>query len=108
MSTLREKLLTMWSDILGKSELQITEDFYDLGGTSLRLIRLLGRIKAELGVDVSYGDLLEGVTIESLSSLLREMGVAESESSVASDSESMQSPAGDRRAEPRTLSVEAD
>ena len=70
MSLLQQKLHKIWSDILGKPEILITDDFYDLGGTSLRLIRMVGRIKAELGVDIFYGDLMDGTTIESLAVLL--------------------------------------
>jgi len=70
MSTLHSRLLAIWSEVLGKPEIRVTDDFYDLGGTSLRLIRVLGRVKAELGVDVFYGDLLEAVTVESLASLI--------------------------------------
>jgi acyl carrier protein len=70
MSTLHTKLLTIWTDVLGNPNIRITDDFYELGGTSLRLIRMIGRIKGELGVDVPYGELLDGVTIESLASML--------------------------------------
>jgi acyl carrier protein len=80
MLTLRERLRTIWSDILGKPDIRLTDDFYELGGTSLRLIRMIGRIKGELGVDVSYGDLLDGVTIDSLASLLHKAGAVEFES----------------------------
>jgi acyl carrier protein len=70
MSTLHSRLLAIWSDVLGKPEIRVTDDFYELGGTSLRLIRMLGRIKAEFGIDVFYGDLLDSVTVESLALLM--------------------------------------
>jgi|KBSMisStandDraft_5_1062788.scaffolds.fasta_scaffold79256_3 acyl carrier protein len=69
MST-HSRLLAIWSEVLGKPELRVTDDFYELGGTSLRLIRVLGRVKAEFGVDVFYGDVLETVTVESLALLI--------------------------------------
>jgi len=89
MSTLHERLLTMWADILGRQDIRITDDFYDLGGTSLRLIRMIGRIKGELGIDISYGALLNGVTISSLAVLLDKTDVEEPVSCKDSDSESV-------------------
>jgi acyl carrier protein len=74
MSTLHTRLLAIWSDVLGKPEIRVTDDFYELGGTSLRLIRVLGRIKAEFGIDIFHGDLLEAVTVESLASLMDKAG----------------------------------
>jgi hypothetical protein len=70
MSEVQGKLLAIWSDILGKPEIRATDDFYALGGTSLRLIRMMGRIRAEFGVSLFYGDLMESVTIESLTLML--------------------------------------
>ena len=81
MSLLHQQLHKVWSDILGKPEILITDDFYDLGGTSLRLIRMVGRIKADLGVDIFYGDLMDGTTIESLAVLIeKEKGLKSSRS----------------------------
>ena len=74
MSTVHTRLLQIWSDVLGKPEIRLTDDFYELGGTSLRLIRVLGRIKAEFAIDVSHGDLLEAVTVESLALLMDKAG----------------------------------
>lgn len=90
MSTLHQQLLAMWSDLLGKTDIRVTDDFYHLGGTSLRLIRMVGRIKAELGVDVFYGDLLDGVTVESLALLLEKEGRGEPQSCRSSTAEAIQ------------------
>jgi len=70
MSAVQPKLLAIWSDVLGKPKIQVTDDFYEVGGTSLTLIRMLGRVKVDLGVDVFYGDLLGTVTVESLALLV--------------------------------------
>jgi hypothetical protein len=70
MVTVREKLLFMWTDILGKSDIHATEEFSEVGGTSMGLLRVLARIKAELGVTVFHCDLPAHITIDSLARVI--------------------------------------
>ncbi|WP_103380327.1 non-ribosomal peptide synthase/polyketide synthase [Pseudonocardia dioxanivorans] len=48
----------------GPEAFGVEDDFFDRGGHSLVAIRLLGRIRAELGADLSLRDLFDGRTPE--------------------------------------------
>ncbi len=49
-----EKLLSgLWADILAVPEVGVDDDFFDLGGDSLRAVQLAARISEALGTDVS-------------------------------------------------------
>ena len=63
----REVLLSrLFSDVLGREEVGIDDDFFDLGGNSLLATRLIGRIRNELGVEVSIRSVFQYTTIAEL------------------------------------------
>ena len=63
------KLAMIWTEVLGISveTLSIKADFFDLGGHSLKAIRLLGRIYKQLGIKLTFKDLFINPTIEQIS-----------------------------------------
>jgi amino acid adenylation domain-containing protein/non-ribosomal peptide synthase protein (TIGR01720 family) len=66
-----EKALTeLWSDIFGLEKVHIHDNFFDLGGHSLLAIRLINRIHASLGVDITIRELFEAPTIVELAQRL--------------------------------------
>ncbi|WP_433495462.1 amino acid adenylation domain-containing protein [Micromonospora sp. CA-248089] len=62
-------LCQILGEVLGTDRVGIDDDFFDLGGNSLKAIRLVGRIRAELGAEVSIRELFEAGTIASLSTV---------------------------------------
>ena len=71
-ATVEDAMRSMWSELLGLDEVGDDEDFFDLGGHSLIAIRLMSRIKRDLGVRLELADLLGASTIETLSARARE------------------------------------
>ena len=67
-----KKLVKIWSEVLGvdASKLSIKADFFDLGGHSIKAIKLLGQTHKQLGVKVSLKELFANPTIELLSKLI--------------------------------------
>jgi amino acid adenylation domain-containing protein len=65
----------IWSRLLGKpaDSFGIADDFFDLGGDSLRVIRGVARIRDACGVDVQTDLLFENTTIASLASAIDEL-----------------------------------
>jgi acyl carrier protein len=51
-------LLSIWQSVLGTAA-SATDSFFELGGDSFTALRVLGRIRDELGCDVSVADLLD-------------------------------------------------
>jgi non-ribosomal peptide synthetase component F/acyl carrier protein len=65
----RERMLTVihrtWCEVLGVDDVDVQDNFFDVGGDSLRAVALAGRLKAE-GIEVSAADVFAYQTIEDL------------------------------------------
>jgi aryl carrier-like protein len=64
-------LVRLWSEVLGVPNVGIQDDFYALGGDSLRAVNLLQRTR-QLGLDFPLPMLLGRHTIEELADLAPE------------------------------------
>jgi acyl carrier protein len=67
---IEERLANIWSEILGVDRVSVRDNFFDLGGHSLLLIRVHAKVRQELDADVAVVDLFRYPTIESMSSWL--------------------------------------
>jgi thioesterase domain-containing protein/acyl carrier protein len=62
----------MWQELLGVTHVGPDDDFFDLGGHSLMAIRLMTRIKRELGVRFELSTIFDASTVPALAALIRE------------------------------------
>jgi amino acid adenylation domain-containing protein/non-ribosomal peptide synthase protein (TIGR01720 family) len=70
------RLIEIWCEVLGQDRVGVGDDFFDLGGHSLRATRVAGRVQAELGIEVSVREVFELRTVAALASLLRRRRLA--------------------------------
>lgn len=66
----QEMLCDIWADILGIENIGLHDNFFDLGGDSFDVVRLLSQIQAEFGVAVSLEALIQAPTIKDLAALI--------------------------------------
>ena len=67
---IEERVAAVWSALLGLDEIGIDDNFFDLGGSSLIGLRVVARLKRELGLEIPMVKLFEGPTIRSFARLL--------------------------------------
>jgi|GEM_PF-1424093 len=68
---LEVQLLHIWERILGLSDIGITSDFYDLGGSSLLFAAMLARVNKELGLNLDIK--INVSTVDNLAAHIRKI-----------------------------------
>jgi amino acid adenylation domain-containing protein len=65
-TALERSLAAIWQDVLGVDRVGVSDNFFDLGGHSLLLVRLHGRLRRVINHELSVIDLFRYPTIRSL------------------------------------------
>jgi amino acid adenylation domain-containing protein len=68
------RLALIWQEILHKERIGAKDDFFDLGGHSLKMTRLLSRIHEEFQVRPALKDLFRQTTLEEQALLIQQTG----------------------------------
>jgi acyl carrier protein len=66
----RDVVLCLWSSLLGRNDIGLDENFFDLGGSSLLLIRLHALLNERYRGRLSLMDLFQATTVQKISDLL--------------------------------------
>jgi len=69
----QRQIAAIWQELLGIDKVGIQDNFFELGGHSLLAIQVVGRIKVELGANISVATLFEGPTVHSLCQIIENM-----------------------------------
>jgi acyl carrier protein len=64
------KLAAIWQELLERERIGIKDDFFALGGHSLKAIRLAYHIKKEFGIEFNVKDVFVDPTIESIATAI--------------------------------------
>jgi amino acid adenylation domain-containing protein len=70
--TLEQQLARIWQETLGLPAVGARDDFFELGGDSLRAARMLVEVERAFGVRWSLGVLVGGATVSDLARRLRD------------------------------------
>ena len=64
---IEERLHILWQEVLERDDFGVQDDFFDLGGHSLAAMRVLARVRRDLGADIPIRRLFDNPTIAALS-----------------------------------------
>ena len=71
---LEDRLRTIWADAIGTQDIDVSSDFFDLGGTSLSGVGMMTRIRETFGVELPIAALFDYPTVASMAGALWEQG----------------------------------
>ncbi|MCP4176265.1 MAG: amino acid adenylation domain-containing protein [bacterium] len=74
---MEEQLVYIWQSILGIDQIGITDNFYELGGHSLKAISLISAIKSQLNIEIQLSDIFENLTIKELAVVISQTSIAD-------------------------------
>jgi bacitracin synthase 3 len=78
MSPVEQMLLTLWAAVLQRSEVLLDDNFFALGGNSLRVMDLTSRLRDELSLHVDLIDIYTYPTVRELAERLSIAGEGQS------------------------------
>jgi amino acid adenylation domain-containing protein len=60
------EIAAVWAEVLGVERVGVTDDFFALGGHSLRATRVVARLRQQLGIEVPVRLVFESPTVEGM------------------------------------------
>jgi acyl carrier protein len=82
---LQEALADIWAEVLGAGRVGIHDNFFDLGGDSLRSVGIAARVQSAFEIAITPRDVLVTQTIADLADLVEEMVLQEFENAALGD-----------------------
>jgi NAD(P)-dependent dehydrogenase (short-subunit alcohol dehydrogenase family)/acyl carrier protein len=71
---LEQKIVEVWQSLLGVEQLGVNDNFFDLGGNSLLSLKVVARLKKELGIELPVVAIFEGPTVSALAEVIGRNG----------------------------------
>ncbi len=71
---IQEKLTEIWGEVLGIEKIGINDNFFEIGGHSLKATMVISKIHKELNVVVPLKELFKGSTIKEISKYVENRG----------------------------------
>ncbi|WP_147385152.1 non-ribosomal peptide synthetase, partial [Paenibacillus thiaminolyticus] len=73
-NALEQALADLWQEVLGIERVGIEDDFFEIGGQSLKLIQVTGKIRRKLKLDISLRDAFAYTTVSELAQYFEARG----------------------------------
>ncbi len=77
------KLAAIWEEILGLRDIGVHSNFFEIGGHSLLATRVVSRIRAEFGIDLTLQQFFENASIAVLAETVSTAGIASADQPIA-------------------------
>lgn len=63
---MENKMIAVWAEVLGNSSISPTDDFFEIGGNSLKILKLVDSVKKAFDADISVSDLFNNPSVRKL------------------------------------------
>src|SRR5712691_8980073 len=80
VSATQAAVAQVWSDVLQVGDVDVTKNFFDLGGDSLKAIEVISRLQALLDVELPLIAFFEDPTVPHLAAVADELCLAKTDS----------------------------
>lgn len=70
-NSIEERLVQIWEEVLSKARVGIKDNFFQIGGQSLKAVQIIARIHKELQTKVELKDIFDTPTIAELSAIIK-------------------------------------
>ena len=67
---MEQSIASIWQEVLGIEQIGINDNFFEIGGTSLKAVQVISQIRNQIGADISLVTMFEKPNIHALASLL--------------------------------------
>jgi amino acid adenylation domain-containing protein len=72
---MERKLVAIWEEVLGHKGVDIMDDFFEIGGHSLKAVQVMSRIHRELNIKIELREIFSNRTISTLSEALTNLEI---------------------------------
>lgn len=72
VSSNERALVAVWERLLNVAKIGIKDDFFELGGDSLKAINMITRVRKEVGIQIPLSDFFKNPTIKAISEISEE------------------------------------
>jgi acyl carrier protein len=69
MNAIRQDIKSIWCNILGIEDCAQEANFFDLGGNSLQIIKLINLLDEKHGLDIEIEDIFDDMTLNNLTNV---------------------------------------
>jgi amino acid adenylation domain-containing protein len=71
VGTIQKSLVVIWEEILSINHIGVSDNFFEIGGNSIKLIQVLNRVKRELNIDIPLTTAFKYASIKELAEHIR-------------------------------------
>jgi acyl transferase domain-containing protein/acyl carrier protein len=70
LTSTEKELLKLWQNFFGKSDIRFTDDFFELGGDSLKALTMIGKIHKIFNIELPIKEFFKNTTIRDISNFI--------------------------------------